>query len=727
MSLPILPPVVESLPENGEGPRDYNANYIFYWNNVALDLVRLTHTNGGHQNGPPLTARFLGIFHLAMHDAYFDVFPYSYHPNAKPQFVCDFEPYLPKSDLNEKRPSTLQRNAARAKEAVGGAAITVLNKLFKNPDKRDGGVSQTTLVALSDFIDSSVRVYRQTHHVTLHSPAYNHGVEIAKLILRKLETRAREDGVDAGSYAPNAGQPYWFDDDPSHPLRLQSTDPNDPEDGERVTRPYHAPYYARTAAVLATTRDIKIADPPVIPFNPPMETDCPSPEHLKYLESLEDVHRMGGAEELATTKRRPTQTARGLFWAYDGVNLIGTPPRLYNQIVKQIAFDKKMKGALTSDENNAEFIRLLALVNVAMADAGIFCWRDKYKYELWRPLTGVRADPTGPVPDGHSRPTWRVLGAPATNGNQGGFKPPFPAYPSGHATFGAAAFQMVRLFYHQRGDMLLEDIEHGRADPQKSDPQIPEAKKTNPEKNNPDQNGQKKTEAPMLDQGKAADTNDDTNDGKKKGTKVDTNEDSCPVDKMATQTQVDQRSANDSISFTFTSDELNGISRTLSQPYTPSKRIQDQSGDVRTRVPIKFASLKEAIFSNAMSRIWLGVHWNFDAFAGETVCEPYDPKCAEGQDKNLPLPDDYQQLFKVETDGSTMYKDVKKMDWFAEASQGPRTGCGENEKFPVGGVPMGMMIADDIFGNRMRLVGVLSRSGDVLDSSFEHSYCTSYH
>lgn len=40
---------------------------------------------------------------------------------------------------------------------------------------------------------------------------------------------------------------------------------------------------------------------------------------------------------------------------------------------------------------------------------------------------------------------------------------------------------------------------------------------------------------------------------------------------------------------------------------------------------------------------------------------------------------------------------------------------------------MGMMIADDIFGNRMRLVGVLSRSGDVLDSSFEHSYCTSYH
>jgi vanadium chloroperoxidase len=123
------------------------------------------------------------------------------------------------------------------------------------------------------------------------------------------------------------------------------------------------------------------------------------------LESVEDVHRMGGAEELASTKRRPAQTARGLFWAYDGVGLIGTPPRSYNQIIRQIAFDRKAEAALDSDENTAQFIRLLTLVNVAMADAGIFSWRDKWKYELWRPLTGVRADPTGPVPDGHSRPT----------------------------------------------------------------------------------------------------------------------------------------------------------------------------------------------------------------------------------------------------------------------------------------------------------------------------------
>lgn len=735
MSLPILPPVVESLPENGEGPRDYNANYIFFWNNVALELVRLMHTIGGHQNGPPLTARFLGIFHLAMHDAYFDVFPYRSHHAVKPQFADHFMPYLPESELNAKRPSVLSRSAAEAKEAVAGAATTVLNKLSKNPDKKDGGVSQKTLAALSDFIDSSVRSYRQANRITLHSPAYVHGVEIAKLILNRLEIKAAEDGVDAGIYAPDAGEPYYFDDDPSHPTRPQPINPNDPQEGERVTRPYHGPFYGSTATIFATTKDPKIADPPVIPSKPPKLTDPPSSDHLKYLESLEDVHRMGGAEELASTKRRPTQTARGLFWAYDGVGLIGTPPRLYNQIVKQIAFDKKMDGDLKSDHNNAEFIRLLTLANVAMADAGIFCWRDKYKYELWRPLTGVRADPTGPVPDGHSRPTWKVLGAPATNSNQGGFKPPFPAYPSGHATFGAAAFQMVRLFYHQRGDMRLEDIEGEEAKSENAVSKKPESKKTEPEKSQPKSAESLKTRSDgtktdVIHQ--EADHSSGPEDlSLKLQAKFDltkhsgTDEDDTSTTRSAIGKQVDQRSANDRISFTFMSDELNGISRTLAQPYNPSMPIQNQSGDVRTRLPIKFSSLKEAIFSNAMSRIWLGVHWHFDGFAGETVCEQYAGG-PDGEDKNLPLPIDYKQQFKVEPDGSTMYKDVKKMDWFADSSKGPRSGSDENDKFPVGGVPMGIMIADDIFRNRMSSKGIFRRPGDVLDTGLEQSGSSSH-
>src|SRR5262249_31618096 len=41
-------------------------------------------------------------------------------------------------------------------------------------------------------------------------------------------------------------------------------------------------------------------------------------------------------------------------------------------------------------------------------------------------------------------PTFTPLGAPASNTNGPNFTPPFPSYPSGHAGFGGAVFQVLR-------------------------------------------------------------------------------------------------------------------------------------------------------------------------------------------------------------------------------------------------------------------------------------------
>ncbi len=100
--------------------------------------------------------------------------------------------------------------------------------------------------------------------------------------------------------------------------------------------------------------------------------------------------------------------------------------------------------------------RLFALVNAAMGDAGILAWDQKYIHDLWRPVVGIREHdasmgPAAPTPtsniDNDCDPTWLPLGAPASNSADRNFTPPFPAYPSGHATFGAAAFHIMRLFY----------------------------------------------------------------------------------------------------------------------------------------------------------------------------------------------------------------------------------------------------------------------------------------
>lgn len=226
----------------------------------------------------------------------------------------------------------------------------------------------------------------------------------------------------------------------------------------------------------------------------------------RYETDFNDVKEKGA---LIGSTRTPEEVTIGLFWAYDGAQQIGTPPRLYNQIVRTIA---QQKG-----NSLAENARLFALVNMAMADAGIQCWYSKYFYEIWRPVVGIReADPGwGPTCKGDGNPAtkgdpyWLPLGAPKTNEvGQRNFTPPFPAYPSGHATFGAASLDMVRLVY---GD--------------------------------------------------------------------------------------------DAIAFELVSDELNG-------------KNLDSDGSVRTRHCRPFSRLSDAIAENGRSRVFLGVHWQFDADAG---------------------------------------------------------------------------------------------------------------
>ena len=45
-------------------------------------------------------------------------------------------------------------------------------------------------------------------------------------------------------------------------------------------------------------------------------------------------------------------------------------------------------------------------------------------------------------------------------------------------------------------------------------------------------------------------------------------------------------------------------------------RDRDVDGNLRPLHPVTFKSFREAEFDNAKSRIFMGVHWQFDADAG---------------------------------------------------------------------------------------------------------------
>lgn len=179
---------------------------------------------------------------------------------------------------------------------------------------------------------------------------------------------------------------------------------------------------------------------------------CPPPPALtspEYADAYNEVKLLGGDGPTTPTIRTLDQLDIGTFWAYDGTPTLCAPPRLYNQITMHIADQKGTSNSAVA------LLRLLALVNVAMADAGIASWESKFFYQYWRPITGIRESDkgTGPSKLGDGNPvtigdtSFTPLGAPASNLMGPNFTPPFPSYPSGHATFGGALFQTLRSFY----------------------------------------------------------------------------------------------------------------------------------------------------------------------------------------------------------------------------------------------------------------------------------------
>jgi membrane-associated phospholipid phosphatase len=150
----------------------------------------------------------------------------------------------------------------------------------------------------------------------------------------------------------------------------------------------------------------------------------PSVQSLEYANAVDEVMRLGGFQ---SSHRTPEQTEIALFWADGGGT--ATPPGHWNRIATDVTLDQGT-GLL-------ETARTLALLNIAMADAGIASWEAKYHYDVWRPADAIRqADQDGNA-ETQGDPTWIPLLK----------TPPFPAYTSGHSTFsGAASTVLTHLF-----------------------------------------------------------------------------------------------------------------------------------------------------------------------------------------------------------------------------------------------------------------------------------------
>jgi len=98
-------------------------------------------------------------------------------------------------------------------------------------------------------------------------------------------------------------------------------------------------------------------------------------------------------------------------------------------VARQVAEDRGL--------DSWETARLLALVNVAMADGYIGGYEAKYEFNFWRPVTAIRAGDA----DGNDRtvadPQWSSF----LN------TPNIPDYTSTHSVAGGAAAEILRRFF----------------------------------------------------------------------------------------------------------------------------------------------------------------------------------------------------------------------------------------------------------------------------------------
>lgn len=144
----------------------------------------------------------------------------------------------------------------------------------------------------------------------------------------------------------------------------------------------------------------------------------------RYAQSYEEIRSLGRVD---STTRTDEQTRIARFWAQ--LSGSATPPGQWNQIAERVSAQQ----GLTITQN----ARMFAMLNAALADAGVAAWDMKYHFDTWRPVTAIRAGDS----DGNAAtvgdPNWLPLLE----------TPNHPEYASGHSTFSAAAAGALAGFF----------------------------------------------------------------------------------------------------------------------------------------------------------------------------------------------------------------------------------------------------------------------------------------
>jgi hypothetical protein len=257
-----------------------------------------------------------------------------------------------------------------ARAAAVQAAYTALVSLYPNQKATFDQQLTASLAAITDRTD-----------------AVKQGLSWGQTVAQEILAWRSQDGFS------DAVPPY-----------LGGTQPGQWRPTPPAMAPGLAPQLATTTPwVIRSPSQFRTAGPPA------MTSD-------QYLADYNEVKSMGSA---TNSGRTGDQTLFANFWQ------AGNPPDYFDPVVLSLGAQHHFSMAQTA--------RLLALVNLGMADAIVGCWDAKYTYSSWRPITAIQLGDTdgndNTIPDG----AWTPLIT----------TPAFPEYPSAHSCVSGAATQIL--------------------------------------------------------------------------------------------------------------------------------------------------------------------------------------------------------------------------------------------------------------------------------------------
>ncbi len=368
--------VQDELPlvdEPAQRTQDYRSTVALEWMTLLLDLERFT---TGYR--PPVSARAFGYIGLAGYEAVVPGMLDQYNSVAPelPGLV------LPRIDRNQEY---------HWPTAIHAAYGSIMASFFPTAP----ALQQQRLFSLREKYN---RIFQDELPADVFNRSLDWGTDVANAIFRWSVTD--QNGHEAYlrnhdlNYVPPQGEHTW---QPTYPDYT----------------PALLPHWGAVRTFVASQDDNV---PPPLPFST-------SPNSQIYVQTTETMLKVNAIKAGGDFEEKWIAE----FWSDDCPILTFTPAGRWvavaNQLTPAVSLDV---AALT-----------YAKVGMALCDAGIRCWSEKYRFNYLRPIDYIRRH--------MGDPEWNTIMCPDGSGNF--FTPPFPAYPSGHATFGASAAEVFTSIY----------------------------------------------------------------------------------------------------------------------------------------------------------------------------------------------------------------------------------------------------------------------------------------